>query len=375
MKFQVQSKLFQQQLSAVSKVISGKSALSILDNFLLELNDGVLTITGSDQENTMQARLEVAESEGSGSVAVNSKRILDILKEMPDQGLTFYVNDESYEIDINFLNGHFRFVGVDGTEYPQKKEQDEETVEISVPASVIASGIENTLFAASVETIRPIMTGVCWDIKDDRMIFVASDTHKLVKYENMTVNPGIERQFVLPAKPASILKGLLAKEENDIRILIDSKSARFEFGDFILSCRFIKGAYPPYERVIPKDNPFVLDVDRVNLLSAMRRVGLLANMASSLVRFNIQNTEVLLSSQDIDYSTSAEERVPCNYTGSPMTIGFQAGYMIELLNNLKGDTVICKLADPAHAGLFMPSEQSEGENIVMLLMPMQVLDY
>ena len=375
MKFQVQSKTLQQQLTAVSKVISGKSALSILDNFLLELKGNVLTITGSDQENTMQSFMEVMEPEGEGSVAVPSKRILDILKEMPDQGLTFYVNDDTKEIDINFLNGHFRFMGVDGAEYPQKKELESETVGLDIPMSVVSAGIENTSFAASVETIRPIKTGVCWDIKPDRIVFVASDTHKLVKYENLSVVPGIERQFVLPSKPASILKALLAKEDGDVKITVDSKGAMFEFSNFRVSCRFIKGDYPNYERVIPTSNPFVLDVDRVSLLSAMRRVGLLANMASSLVRFNIQNTEVLLSSQDVDYSTSAEERVACDYSGSPMTIGFQSGYMIELLNNLKGDNVLCRLADPAHAGLFMPAVQNENENVVMLLMPMQVLDY
>ena len=375
MKFQIQSKTLQQQLNAVSKVISGKNALAILDNFLFQLDGSTLSVTGSDQENVMRACFTVESSEGEGSVALPAKRILDILKEVPEQLLTIYINDQTKEIDIRFSNGHFNFMGVDGSEYPLKQIQDGEQVELSVPASVLVSGIENTIFAVSPETIRPIMTGICWDIKEDCIIFVASDSHKLVKYTNSEVHPGFERQFVLPQKPSAILKGILDKEEGDVKILIDDKSAVFEYGEYSLACRFIKGDYPRYERVIPQDNPFELTIDRVSLLNAMRRVALLANMASNLVRFNIQHNELLLSSQDLDYSTSAEERMVCGYSGNPMTIGFQAGFMIEILSNLKGDTVVCKLSDPSRAGIFMPEVQAENENVLMLLMPMQVLDY
>lgn len=375
MKFQIQSKTFQQQLTSVSKVISGKSALAILDNFLLNLEGDQLSVTGSDQENVMCAQFTVDSPEGEGSVAIPAKRILDILKEVPDQLLTVYINDQNKEIDIRFSNGHFNFMGVDGTEYPVKKMQEGEVTNLLVPAQVLLSGIENTIFAVSPETIRPIMTGICWDIKGNGIVFVASDSHKLVKYENTEIHPGFERQFVLPQKPASILKGLLAKEEGEVRLSIDDKSAVFQFAGYTLSCRFIKGDYPKYERVIPQENPFELTIDRVSLLNAMRRVALLANMASNLVRFNIQHNELLLSSQDLDYSTSAEERLICEYSGNPMTIGFQAGYMIEILNNLKGDTIICKLSDPSRAGIFMPEVQNENDSVLMLLMPMQVLDY
>jgi len=375
MKFQIQSKILQQQLTSVSKVISGKSAMAILDNFLLKLEGDVLSVTGSDQENVMCARFTVDNPEGEGSVAIPAKRILDILKEVPDQMLTVYINDQNKEVDIRFSNGHFNFMGVDGSEYPVKEFEANDTTSLLLPASVILSGIENTIFAVSSETIRPIMTGICWDFKEDKIIFVASDSHKLVKYENLDVTPGFERQFVLPQKPASIMKNLLSKETGDVKLTIDEKSALFQFGDYTLSCRFVKGDYPPYERVIPQENPFELTIDRVSLLNAVRRVALLANMASNLVRFNIQHNELLLSSQDLDYSTSAEERMICEYSGNPMTIGFHAGYMVEILSNLKGDTIVCKLADPSRAAVLMPEVQNENERVLMLLMPMQVLDY
>lgn len=375
MRFKVECKQLQQRLSAVNKVISGKNVLAVLDNFLFELNPGKLTITGSDSENTMVTSIEVMETEGNGSVAVPSRRLLDILKELPAQGLTFYINDDTFEIDIQYLNGHVRFMGIDGKEFPQKNAQESDEISMSLPASVISKGIETTLFAAATETIRPIMTGICFDIKNDHIVMAASDGHKLVKYKNKSVEPNIERRFVLPAKPASILANLLSSEENDINFKLDSKGAQFEMSEYTLSCRLITGTYPNYDRVIPQNNPFSLTVDRVNMLGAMRRVGLSANVASSLIRLNIQDSEILLSSQDIDYSTSAEERVPCNYSGSPMTIGFQASYMIEILNNLSGDNAVCKLLDPAHAGLFMPEKEEAQEEILMLLMPMQVLDY
>lgn len=375
MKFNVQGKALQQQMAAVSKVINTKNSMSILDNFLLRVEGDTLYITGSDQENVMTASLEVMESDGNGSIAVPAKRLLDMLKEVTNQALSFYINDETKEIDIRFLNGHFNFMGIDSKEYPQENFSDEDAQVITVPADLVRKGIESTLFAASVDTIRPIMTGLLWDVHPDNITFVASDTHKLVRYINSEAAPGIEKQFIMPAKPSSILKGVISKEDADIKITLTSKSARFEFGNYVLSCRYINGVYPNYNRVIPENNPFELTIDRTSLLLAMRRVALSASMASSLVRFNIQPNELLLSAQDLDYSTSAEERLMCDYEGNTMTIGFNATYMIEVLSNLKGDTITISLSDPSRPGLFMPQLQQEGENMVMLLMPMQVMDY
>lgn len=375
MKFNVGSKPLQTQLQAVSRVINSKNALSILDNFLLTVEGDTLTIMGSDQENVMTASLEIMESEMDGSIAIPAKRLLDVLKEVPGQGLTFYVNDDTKEIDIKFLNGHFNFMGVDASDYPRVQAHEDDAVEFTVPAKVIEKGISNTLFAVSSELIRPIMTGICWDVHPSDITFVSSDTHKLVRYINRESTPGIEARFIMPAKPAGILKGLISKEEGDVTVTMDSKSATFSFASYTLSCRFINGNYPNYNNVIPASNPFEMTVDRGTLLSATRRVALFASMASSLVRFNIHPNEVLLSSQDLDYGTSAEERVVCEYEGNTMLIGFNATYMTEVLNNIPGDSILIKFSDPSRPGLFMPLTQDENEDLLMLLMPMQVLDY
>ncbi|MEZ3532255.1 MAG: DNA polymerase III subunit beta [Muribaculaceae bacterium] len=374
MRFNIDGKVFQQQLQAVNKVISSKNALSILDNFLFEVENGWLTITGSDQENIVTARVEVMDCEGEGAVALPAKTLLEITKEISNQPLSFNYNNTTGEVEVVFLNGHFSFMGINADEYPRGEKAEEDKVEIEVPASVILKGIEKTIYAVSLETIRPMMTGIYWDIHEGDITFVASDTHKLVRYINTDVNPGISRGFIMPAKPASILKGILGKEDQAVKVTIGTKGAKFEFGDYTLTCRFIKGNYPNYNRVIPESNPFVVTIDRAAFLNAMRRVAIFASKASNLVKLEITQGSIRLAAQDLDYGTSAEERVMCDYQGNDMTIGFNSVFTVEILNNLGGETVLVKLSDPARPGIFEPLEQAANENIVTIQMPMQVIE-
>lgn len=375
MKFNVQSKTLQSQLQALSKVINTKNALSILENFLFEVRDGQLYITGSDQENTMTAQLEIMDADGEGKVAINAKRLLDLLKELPQQGLTINVNDSTLEVDIIFQSGHFNFMGVDAAEYPLTDTSEDGRRELTIPAEIIRKGIEATIFAVSTDTLRPMMMGIYWDIHEDDITFVSSDTHKLVRYINRRMQPGMTAAFIMPAKPASILRSIISAEDTEINLSIGDKNATFKVGDFSLTCRFINGNYPNYNRVIPADNPFTLTVDRSSLFNAMRRVALFSNLASGLVKLDISAEKIHLSAQDVDYSVSAEEDVMCQYEGNDMTIGFKAPFMIEVLGNLKSDEVMLKLCDPTRPGIFVPVEQKEDEDILMLLMPMQTFDY
>lgn len=374
MRFNIDGKLFQQQLQAVNKVINSKNALSILDNFLFELKDGWLTVTGSDQENIVSGRMEVMDPEGEGAVAVPAKTLLEITKEVNNQPLTFHYKEETGEIDIIFLTGHFLFMGINADEYPRGEKMDEDSTSLVVPASVIKKGIEKTIYAVSLETIRPMMTGILWDIHEGDITFVASDTHKLVRYINSEINPEIVRSFIMPAKPASIIKGIVDKETRDVKITLGEKGARFELGDFTVTCRFIKGNYPNYNRVIPSSNPFTVKVSRESFLNAMRRVAIFASKASSLVKFEIGEAEMKLSAQDLDYGTSAEEKVLCQYEGNPMTIGFNSMFTVEILGNLYGDDVLIRLSDPARPGVFEPAEQEPNENLVTIQMPLQVIE-
>lgn len=374
MRFNIDGKVFQQQLQAVNKVINSKNALSILDNFLFELEDGKLTITGSDQENIVSACVEVLDPDGDGAIAVPAKTLLEITKEISNQPLTFSLNEDTGEINISFLTGHFNFMGINAYEYPRGEKMDEDAQVLDIPASVVRKGIEKTIYAVSLEPIRPMMTGIFWDIHEGDITFVASDTHKLVRYINYEVSPEIVRSFIMPSKPAAILKGILDKETENVRLIIGAKGARFEFGGYTLTCRFIKGNYPNYNRVIPATNPFSVQVDRATFLNAMRRVAIFASKASNLVKFELSSTLMKLSAQDLDYGTSAEERVMCEYEGNPLTIGFNAAFTVEILSNLGGETVVMRLSDPARPGIFEPLEQEPNENIVTIQMPLQVIE-
>lgn len=374
MRFNIDGKLFQQQLQAVSKVINSKNALSILDNFLFELRDGWLTITGSDQENIVSSRVEVTDSEGEGDIAVPAKTLLEITKEINNQPVTFSLNENTGEIDVLFLTGRFRFMGINADEFPRGEKMDEDATVLVIPASVMKKGIDKTLYAVSLETIRPMMTGIYWDIHEGDITFVASDTHKLVRYINSEVNPEVVTSFIMPSKPASIMKGILDKTTDDVRMTLGEKGARFEFGDFTVTCRFIKGNYPNYNRVIPDNNPFAVKVSRESFFNAMRRVAIFASKASSLVKFDITESGMVLSAQDLDYGTSAEERVMCEYEGNPMTIGFNSTFTQEILANLSGDDVVVRLSDPARPGIFEPLEQEPNENLVTIQMPLQVIE-
>lgn len=374
MKFNVAGKTFQQHLQAVSKVINAKNTLSILDNFLLRVEGDSLTIIGADSENLMRATMAVSDSDGDGAIALPAKMLLEITKEISNQPISFDVNEETLDIKVDFESGQFNFTGIRADEFPDKLPDMAEAVQISVPAEMVKKGIDNTLYSVSTETIRPIMTGIFWDIHEDDITFVASDTHKLVKYVNSMVAPQQTASFIMPSKPAGIIRNVLGKEDENVVITMDAKSATFEFGPYMISCRFIKGNYPNYNRVIPQQNPFKLQIDRQSLLLAIRRVAIFANKASNLVKFTIDNDRVLLEAQDLDYQTQARETVACSYEGNKLTIGFSATYTIEILSNINCDEVEVLLSDPARPGLFKPLVQAEKEELVIVQMPLQVFD-
>lgn len=374
MKFKIPGKVFQSHLQVMSKVLNSKNTISILDNFLLKVEGNILRITGSDSETTMDSWLEIFDVEGEGEVAVSSKTLIEMAKEIGNQPLSFEMNDENRHIDVSYLNGHFEFMGLDGDEFPRRAASEEEYREMTVPAEVIARGIDNTLYAVSGDALRPAMTGIFWDIKNDNITFVSSDTHKLVRYINRQVQPGFEGGFILPAKPANILRAMISKEETEIKVRLNSKGAIFEAGPYKLTCKFILGNYPNYNRVIVSNSPYHLTVDRESLLNAVRRVSLFASKSTSLVKCMISASEIKMVARDFDYSTLGEESVECTYEGEPMLIGFATNYMIDILSHLSCEDLKISLVDPARPGLFEPVTQEPDENIVVLQMPIQVLE-
>lgn len=376
MKFNVPSKTLYNYVSSVSKVINSKNALAILNNFLFVLEENTLTITASDLENRLTARVPVMEAEGSGSFCIDARRLVDLLKEMPDQGITFDINDDNLAVEITYPSGNYSLIALNGNEYPSIKPEGEnnEKLEFTCPTEQIIKGIDNTLFAVGNDDLRPQMMGILWDIKPDAITFVATDTRKLVKYRNELSAPGVEGSCIIPIKPATVIKNVFAKEQ-EVKITIEPKSATFESPSFTFNCRFIKGVFPDYNRVIPTNNPYTLTIDRHSFLNAVRRVGVFVDPGHGLVKFKLTPDKVTMKAQDNNYLTSAWESVPCDFTGSEMIIGFSAPYLIEIFNTLSTNDIVIKLSDPSRPGVFLPAENDNDSELLMLLMPMTVSEF
>ena len=374
MRFDVSSTALLSRLQSISKVIASKNSLPILDSFLFDLDGNKLTITASDAETRLVTSVEVMNSKGTGLFAVSAKIQLDPLKELPEQPLTFDINDENLEIFIHFQNGKYNFIGQKGDTYPLQKPLNDNAIAIIVDSQMLLNGISRSLFATADDELRPVMNGIYFDIHTDDLTFVASDGHKLVRLRNLSVKSPERASFILPKKPANLLKNLLGKETEMVNIKFDDNNAYVNCANFEMVCRLIEGRYPNYNSVIPQENPFKVTIDRISFLNALKRVSVFSNPASSLVKLQLKESEMVVSAQDIDFSTSAEEKIVCQFDGTELNIGFKATYLIEILSNINSEEVILELADPSRAGLIVPAENEENEDQLMLLMPMMLND-
>ncbi|MBI9068131.1 MAG: DNA polymerase III subunit beta [Salinivirgaceae bacterium] len=373
MNFIVSSSLLLNHLQAVSKVISSKNTLPILDNFLFQLKANELTITASDLETTLVTKVQLESSDEDGEVAIDAKRITTILKEFPEQPLTFNINKESLSIDIISENGKFSVMGQNGADFPQIPEIKGDSNTVSLSSEVLLHGVSKTLFAASDDELRPVMTGIFIELSPENMTFVASDAHKLVRYRRSDVSSETSASFILPQKPAGLLKNILPKDDSAVNLQFDEKNAFIEFNGYKLVCRLVEGNYPNYEAVIPKDNPNKLTIDRLDFYNTLRRVSVFSNQASNLIKLSMTANQLTVSAQDIDFSISAHERIKCQFEGDDMEIGFKSLFLIEILANLSTTDVVVNLSDPTRAGILEPVEkESENEDVLMLLMPMMI---
>ena len=372
MKFVVSSSELLTPLQAISRVISSKNSMSILDNFLFQLSGNTLTITASDLETTVQASIQVQDVEKEGTVAI-LKLLTDSLKEFPEQPIEFSLNEESMMIDISSEKGKSHLPGLSGDDYPEPPQLQDGYTEISIPASVLLEGISRSLYATAEEELRPVMNGILFDMDEHQTTLVASDAHKLLCYTRRDVTVSQPSKFILPKKPASILKTLLSKISDNVQVQFDEKNAIFVLPNYRLVCRLVEGNYPAYRTVIPTNNINKAVVDRVEFLSSVRRVAVCSNQASNLIRIKLESNEITISAQNLDFSISAFERLGCQYDGESMEIGFKWGFLAEILANLPGQNVSLELSDPSRAGLLIPLELSDSnEDICALIMPMMI---
>ena len=372
MKFTVSSSALLSLLATTGKVISNKSSLPILEYFLMELKDGQLTVTTSDLETTLIGSISVENIEREGVIAAPGKLMLDSLKEFPEMPLVIEVNDTTWEIQITWASGHLSIPGASAVSYPAVQTLGNERKSITLDVDLLVSGINKTIFATADDELRPVMNGVYFDFSTESLTFVATDAHKLVKY-NAENASDITSSFILPKKPANLLKALLAKEEEPVNVTFDAKNVTFELKNFKLVCRLIEGNYPNYNAVIPTANPNKVLIDRVEFVNGIKRVAVCSNPSTNLIRMDIADNKVNLTAQDIDFSVSANETISCSYDGQPVTIGFKSTFLVEILSNIDTPTVVVELADSTRAGVFKPvyDDQPSSESL-MLLMAMMI---
>ena len=372
MKFIVSSPLLLKSLQAISGVLSTHNTLPILDNFLFELEKDELTITTSDLETTMSIKLNVSKSVESGSIAIPARILMDILKTFSDVPLTFSVNKETYGIEINAGEGKYKLVGAKSDVYPKTPTLDNTSL-IELNSQVIAQALNKTIFATGNDEYRPVMSGVYCQLAPEGMIFVATDAHKLVRYKRADAVSEKVASFILPKKPLNQLKNLLITEDTSVQMKYNQTNAFFAFKNIQLVCRLIEGKYPNYEAVIPTENPNKLSIERLPFLNSIKRVSLFASQSTYQIRLNISGRELLLSSEDVDFSNEAKERLTCNYEGADMEIGFNSKFLIEILNNLSSDEIKIEMSEPNRAGIITPvNNENKDEDILMLVMPVML---
>ena len=374
MRFTVSSTALGTRLSALARVINSKNSLPILGDFLFEVVDGRLNLTASDSEVMMKTTLELNDSDGNGRFCVGNHDLLEAVKGISEQPITFEVDQNANIARISYLNGMFSLPVENADEFPQPQQIGDEATIINIPTPVLSDNITRTLFATAQDELRPVMNGIYFDLTPDHLAIVASDGHKLVRNKILNIRSDQPASFILPKKPATLLKGVLGKQGGDVVIRFDDRNAEVIYEEGILICRLIEGRYPNYNSVIPQSNPNQLTVDRQGLLAALRRVQPFSNDSSNLIRFHVENGTLQLDAENYDFSKTATEHMSCEYNGMPMSIGFKGSSFIEILSNFDCEQVLIQLADPSRAGLVLPSEQPENQDVLMLMMPMLLND-
>jgi DNA polymerase III subunit beta len=373
MKFIVNSAYLLKQLSNINGVITTNPVVPILENFLFELEKGSLTVTASDLQTSMITELQV-ESKEKGNIAVPAKILLETLKNLPEQPVTFSIDESTYSVEIISDNGRYKLSGENATDFPKVPTVSNDfSAEIS--SEVMSRAVNNTIFATSNDELRPAMTGVYVNLGEKNTTFVATDGHRLVRYRRNDITSENGNAIIIPRKALNLLKATLPSENMPVSIDFNMSNAYFKFGNIKMICRLIDERYPDYENVIPSNNNIKMTIGRTDLLSALRRISIYANKTTHQVRLKITGSELQISAEDLDFSNEANERLSCEHEGEDIEIGFNAKFIIEMLNNIDTDQIKLTMSAPNKAGVILPVEKDKNEDILMLVMPVMLNQY
>lgn len=374
MKIKVSSAALFARLTSINRVLNSKNSFPILDCYLFETQGQHMSITASDSETTLVTGVELIECDQDARFCIKAKTIQDSLKEISDQPITLTVNLDTMEIRGEYQNGKFNIVGERADEYPATSLLADDARRFEIAQNVLLSGINQSIFATADDEIRPVMTGIYFDFTPENLVFVGTDGRKLVRKKDYSVHSDEQVGFILPKKPATLLKGLLQKGDGNATLAFTDKMAQVTTPEFTLTCRLIDGRYPNYNSVIPQNNPYRATIDRTALISTLKRVLVFSSQSSALIKLAFKQNQLTVSGQDIDFSTSAEERIAVDYEYPNINIGFKGPLLLDILGNIDSQEIVMELADPGRAGLIIPAQQKEGEEILMLLMPMMLND-
>lgn len=373
MRYVVTSTVLFSRLQNIERVILQKNSMPILSCFLFNMKGENLEVTATDNETTLKCEVALTQSDNDTCFAVPAKQLLDILKEIPEQPLTLDFNPTTLQIDLTYQNGHFSLQGEAGDDYPIMKEGEGESHQIILNACTLSKAFSSAIIAASTDDARKVMNGLFVDVTPQDLSVVASDGHKLVCYRIICDTHDTTTSFILPRKPATLLRSIIEKLSSDITLhTFDDGNAIIEAENYKMSCRLLQEKYPNYKNVIPQKNNNIATLDRASIQSAIRRVLVASDKATALIKFNFEPNKVTLSTENLSYAQSAEEKLVCQYEGTPLHIGFRGDYMLELLSNIQCNDVVLKLSDPSRAGLVLPSEQDKNTDVIMLLMPLLI---
>ena len=373
MKFIVSSAALLKELNNINGVITTNPVVPILENFLFEIEEKKLIITASDLQTSIITELEI-EAKDSGSIAVPARILLETLKNLPEQPVTFSIDEETYSIEISSDNGRYKLAGENSTDFPKIPEvTDGYTIDISTEA--LSSAIANSIFATSSDELRPAMTGVFVNLSETNTTFVATDGHRLVRYRRVDVVSEGEHSIIIPRKALNLLNTTLPSENSNVTVEFNMANAFFHFNNIKMICRLIDERFPDYENVIPANNENFMSIDRLEILNSLKRISIYANKTTNQVRLKITGSELQISAEDLDFSNEANERLSCEHDGEDIEIGFNAKFLMEMLANLDSKEITLQLSEPNRAGLIVPKEKNDNEDILMLVMPVMLSNY
>ncbi|KPM48377.1 DNA polymerase III subunit beta [Jiulongibacter sediminis] len=373
MKFIVSSSELLKHLATISGVIANNPIVPILENFLLQLDETNLTITASDMQTVMITEAQV-ESSDKGSIAVPAKLLMETLRSLPEQPVTITIDEDTFGTEIVTANGRFKLAGENPMDFPRAPEVNR-NFSIELDSDVLGTAISNTIFATSTDDLRPAMTGVFVQLDSDHTTFVATDGHRLIRYRREDVKSDNATNMILPRKALTLLKSSLPSETLPVKAEFSNSNAFFSFGNIKMICRLIDERFPDYENVIPQNNPNHMKIGRAELLSTLKRISIYSNKTTHQIRLKVDNNNLEISAEDLDYSNEANEKLGCEYNGEPIEIGFNAKFLVEMLSNLNTDNLTLEMSQPNRAGLIIPEDKADNEDMLMLVMPVMLNSY